>query len=91
MSDSDVIKEKEFPCIQCGTCVNTCPMNLLPTRLAKLSQREKWEDADNFGILSCIECGSCAFVCPSKIPLVQWIRIGKLRVNEMKRKQKIED
>jgi len=83
-----VVREKVYPCILCGACVNACPMNLLPTQLAKLSEKGMYKMAEDYGILSCYECGSCAFVCPSNIPLVQWIRIGKMRVNELKRKQK---
>ncbi|HZX34873.1 MAG TPA: electron transporter RnfC, partial [Thermodesulfobacteriota bacterium] len=29
---------------------------------------------------ACIECGCCAFVCPARRPLVQWIRVGKVRL-----------
>ena len=90
LTNRTIIKNKEYPCIQCGTCISACPMNLLPTRLARFAQAENWQMADDLGILNCVECGSCAFVCPSRIPLVQRIRIGKLKVNEMKRKAKIE-
>jgi electron transport complex protein RnfC len=85
--EGSVKTTRTYPCIQCGNCVSACPMNLIPTRLASFSEKAKWEDADEFGILNCIECGSCAFACPSNIPLVQWIRIGKLRVSELKRKK----
>jgi len=88
LTNLSVVKPKEYPCIQCGSCVNVCPMNLLPTRLARYVQAENWQMAEDLGILNCVECGSCAYVCPSQIPLVQRIRIGKLRVNEMKRKAK---
>jgi Na+-translocating ferredoxin:NAD+ oxidoreductase subunit C len=33
----------------------------------------------------CMECGTCAYACPANIPLVQWIRLGKKRVQEMQR------
>jgi electron transport complex protein RnfC len=85
-SEEEIQYHKPYPCIQCGNCVHVCPMNLLPTRLASFTSKSKWSEADEFGILNCIECGSCSFVCPSAIPLVQWIRVGKLRVNEIKRK-----
>jgi len=80
-------KTTVYPCIQCGNCVSVCPMNLLPTRLSSFSETAKLAEADAFGILNCIECGSCSYVCPSKIPLVQWIRVGKLQVSEAKRKK----
>jgi electron transport complex protein RnfC len=82
-----VKKTHTYPCIQCGNCVSVCPMNLLPTRLSSFSESAKLEEAEGFGILNCIECGSCSYVCPSKIPLVQWIRVGKLQVSEAKRKK----
>jgi len=77
----------EYPCIRCGTCVSVCPMFLVPTSIAKLAEKDQYQQADDLGILNCVECGSCAFGCPSNIPLVQWIRVGKLRVGDMKRKQ----
>ncbi len=89
LTDRSIKRQKEYPCIQCGTCISACPMGLLPTRLARFTQVENWEIAEELGILNCIECGSCAFVCPSQIPLVQRIRIGKLKVNDMKRKEKL--
>ena len=85
--DESIIKVEQYPCIRCGNCVAACPMNLVPTALARLSEKKNLEMAEKYGVNNCIECGSCAFVCPSKIPLVQWIRIGKLRVNEMNRKK----
>jgi len=88
LTSDSVSSKKEFPCIKCGACIRSCPMNLMPTRIARLAQFEKWEEAEQYGIVSCIECGSCAFVCPSGIPLVQHIRIGKMRVAEYRRKQK---
>ncbi len=84
---SDIFKKKTYPCIQCGNCVSVCPMNLLPTRLSSFAEMVKLEEAEEFGILNCIECGSCSYVCPSNIPLVQWIRVGKLQVSESKRKK----
>jgi len=78
-------KEVEpLACIGCGSCVRSCPMYLMPTRLARLSYIRHWSDADTMGIMNCIECGSCAYVCPSNIPLVQWIRVGKQKVNELR-------
>jgi len=70
-------------CIGCGSCIQSCPMFLMPTRLARLSFIRHWSDADKMGIMNCIECGSCAYVCPSNIPLVQWIRVGKQKVYEI--------
>ena len=70
---------ESYPCIRCGNCVRSCPMNLLPTNLAKLAEKNQIAASAELGIMNCIECGSCAFVCPSGIPLVQWIRVGKTK------------
>ncbi|MFC1581787.1 electron transport complex subunit RsxC [Candidatus Neomarinimicrobiota bacterium] len=74
------------PCIRCGSCVTACPMFLLPTRIARLAEIGHWNESRDIGIMNCIECGSCAFACPSNIPLVQWIRLGKLKVGELSQK-----
>lgn len=86
-TDTSIKQVKTYPCIQCGACVEACPVNLLPTRLAKFTEHKQYDAAEELGIMNCIECGSCAFSCPSHIPLVQWIRIGKFRVSERNSKQ----
>jgi len=76
-----------FPCIRCGACVRTCPMNLMPLRLSKFAQEKHMDNLNEFGVMNCIECGSCAYVCPANIPLVQWIKVGKLRLRESNAKK----
>lgn len=78
---------ESYPCIQCGSCVDACPMNLVPTRLARYAQKKNMDMLEELGVQNCIECGSCAFSCPSHIPLVQWIRVGKYRLSEREDKQ----
>jgi electron transport complex protein RnfC len=68
---------REFPCIRCGRCVEACPIFLNPTRLAQLIRAEQVEELEDHYLTSCFECASCSFVCPSRIPLVQWMRVGK--------------
>ena len=87
VASTRVGKVESQPCIRCGNCVRYCSMYLLPTRLARLSELGNYSEAHELGILNCVECGSCAFECPSSIPLVQWIRVGKLCVGEMLQKQ----
>jgi electron transport complex protein RnfC len=73
-------------CIRCGRCVDACPYNLLPTTIAKASQKGMYMLAELHYAMECMECGCCAYVCPSKIPLVQHIRLAKAEI--AKRKQK---
>jgi len=67
----------ESPCIKCGKCVEVCPMNLMPLRLAAYAKAGKFADAKALHLADCFECGSCAFGCPAKIQLVAWIRYAK--------------
>ncbi|MBT3631233.1 MAG: electron transport complex subunit RsxC [Candidatus Marinimicrobia bacterium] len=90
MQSSQLKNTRHYPCIQCGTCVSVCPMNLVPTRLSRQVETAKYEDCREWGIFNCIECGSCAFVCPSGIPLVQWIRVGKVKSTEQQQKFKAQ-
>ena len=72
--------ERRFECINCGNCVKSCPIRLVPSVLAKYVGSNKVEEALDRGIMDCIECGSCAYVCPSKINLVHFMKLGKYRI-----------
>jgi electron transport complex protein RnfC len=74
-------------CIQCGRCLEHCPMNLVPTQLMKYAKTDHIKEAEAWGILDCVECGCCQFTCPANIPLVHWIRLGKSNVMIEKRKK----
>lgn len=53
-------------------------MLLNPARLAQLAKADRFEEMEErYHLTSCFECAACSFVCPSRIPLVQWIRVGK--------------
>lgn len=77
LTADDVKPLAETHCVRCGRCVDVCPMNLVPTRLALASRNGDWDLAKQYHAFSCIECGCCAYTCPAGIPLVQLIRMGK--------------
>ncbi len=77
---------EEMPCIGCGRCVTVCPMFLLPTNIARFSELDRFDEAEDLGALECIECGACSYICPSKRHLVQHIRYGKTTILAEKRK-----
>lgn len=77
MTAEEAELEEGTNCIRCGRCVEACPINLMPLFIRTYTEAEKWDYVERYNAVDCIECGSCAYVCPAKIPLVQWIRIGK--------------
>lgn len=85
LTEAEVRKQEETACLRCGKCIDACPLHLLPTRLARMSQLNMIEEAERLSITVCMECGSCAFTCPANIPLVQWLRLGKQRVVHLQR------
>ncbi|MBN1634318.1 MAG: electron transport complex subunit RsxC [Ignavibacteria bacterium] len=87
LTKDEVNEHPETPCLRCGKCIEACPLNLIPTKLARYVQLEKFEEADKIEITTCMECGTCTFTCPANIPLVQWIRLGKQRVLNLKKNQ----
>ncbi len=80
---ADVIKSSKYePCIRCASCVEACPMGLMPYRLGDYGKAYRTADLKAWDGLSCIECGCCSYVCPAKRPLLQWIRLGKLKLRQ---------
>lgn len=72
-----------YNCIRCGKCVTVCPMGLEPVLLEKIAENQNWELAEKEHILDCIECGSCHYTCPAGRPLLDMIRLGKNKVNQI--------
>lgn len=75
-------------CIRCARCVNVCPMGLNPTLLMNLTEYAVWDRAEKEHITDCIECGSCSYICPANRPLLDYIRLGKGKVNGIVRARK---
>jgi electron transport complex protein RnfC len=77
LTEKDIRKAEETNCVRCGRCVNACPMNLVPTKLALACRARDLELAQRYHIMACFECGSCAYTCPASLPIVQLVRTGK--------------
>ncbi len=77
LTEEDVRRTRETACVRCGRCVDVCPVNLVPTRIALSAKAKDWDRAKRYHMVACIECGCCAYICPAQIPLVQLIRMGK--------------
>lgn len=68
------------PCINCGNCVEVCPINLIPAEITRFIKQNKLRKAIDWDIMACIECGCCAYSCPAKINLVHYIKLGKFNI-----------
>jgi electron transport complex protein RnfC len=80
LTAEDVAREAQTSCVRCGRCVETCPLDLMPTRLALASRHKDWALAKRHHLMACMECGCCAYACPAGLPLVQLIRMGKVQM-----------
>ncbi len=74
------LEGEEFECIRCSRCIEACPAGLMPCMIGLSAKKEKFDIASSYDPFDCIECGSCSFVCPSNIPLVQLIKLAKLKI-----------
>ena len=77
---------EENHCILCASCIDVCPMKLMPTSIAHNAKYEKFNIAKRLGALDCIECGSCVYVCPANINLLHYIRWAKAEIRNMSKK-----
>lgn len=87
--EDDLTAIKQTACIHCGKCVSVCPQSLVPQMLAKSVKSNDFEKFASLGGMECIECGCCAFTCPAKIPLTQMFKMGKDKVRDMRKIQKL--
>ncbi len=76
------------PCIRCAKCISVCPMGLEPYLLMTLTEKEMLDRVETEKALDCIECGSCSYICPANRPLLDYIRLGKLKVSQIIRNRK---
>lgn len=77
--------EPESNCIRCGSCIETCPMRLVPTMYVAYVKNRMYEELGDYWIENCVECGSCSYGCPAKIPIVQYIKVGKAELMKIKK------
>lgn len=85
MQKEESYRKVEGACIRCSKCTYVCPMGLEPFLLSKAAKLGKYDMAENESIMDCIECGSCQYGCPAAIPLLDYLRLGKLKVGQILR------
>ena len=84
MTESEVSGAEETACVRCSRCVDYCPLKLVPTRIAHAVKAREIDIAMEYDLMACMECGSCSYVCPAQIPLLQYLRSGKLMAKKVK-------
>ncbi len=87
LTKDEVSMMEPSACINCGRCVEACPEQLIPCRLAQFGNRGLSEAFEKWNGLECVECGSCSFVCPAKRQVAQSIKTMKKQVLAAKRKK----
>ncbi len=81
----DLTQTRNDPCINCGSCVQHCPMRLLPNEIGKYCEYGLFEEAESIALFHCIECGICGYVCPARRPMTHLIRHGKQEIQNMRK------
>ncbi len=71
LGGGDAFEFSSSPCINCGRCVEACPMGLVPSEISQAVESGDIPLAGRLHVESCFECGCCAYVCPARRPLVQ--------------------
>lgn len=74
LSPEEIRSDEEQPCIRCASCIQVCPVGLLPVDMANRIRSNQLDSAVSIGLKDCISCGSCSYVCPSNIPLVHYFK-----------------
>lgn len=88
LSNEEARRIRPNTCIRCSKCVSACPMGLEPYLLAITAKQMLWEKTEQARIMDCIECGSCQYTCPSALPLLDYLRVGKIRVGQIIRNRR---
>ena len=65
---------EERACVNCSSCADVCPVDMLPQFTMKAIYAGEVEEALEHGMLDCVCCGLCSYVCPSKIDLTTMIK-----------------
>lgn len=90
MDEKEAKPPKTTACINCGECVNNCPLRLDPRAIAKAYKLDMCEELKALCADLCMECGCCAYVCPAKRHIVQTNKLAKAKLNKYLREQKTE-
>jgi Na+-translocating ferredoxin:NAD+ oxidoreductase subunit C len=84
------ILPEAMPCIRCGACAETCPVQFIAATVVLVSLKpKKSRQLHAQHLFECIDCGCCAYVCPSHIPLVDYFRFAKAEIRAADREKQL--
>lgn len=86
--EKDATLPKPTACINCGECVNHCPLQLDPRAISKAYKLDLCEELKKLSADLCMECGCCSYVCPAKRHIVQTNKLAKAKLSKYLKEQK---
>ena len=75
--EKDATLPEPTACIRCGSCIDACPLNLMPAAIEAAYNKRNVDKLRELHANLCMECGCCSFVCPAKRMLVQTNKLAK--------------
>lgn len=92
MDEKEASPPETTACINCGSCLNHCPLKLDPRSIERAYKINSGEDLEKLHVDLCMECGCCSFICPAKRPLVQTNKLAKAVLRKyIKEKEEAEN
>lgn len=74
-------KEVKLPkttdCIRCGTCIRTCPLNLMPVSIEAAYKAKDVDALKELKVMLCMNCGCCTYACPAHRNLAETNQLAK--------------
>lgn len=91
MDEKEATPPKPTACINCGECVNHCPLRLDPRSIAKAYKLDLGAELEALCVDLCMECGCCSFACPAKRHLVQTNKLAKAKLRNYLAEKKLAE
>ena len=70
-------KKVQTSCIRCGSCMNACPLKLMPMEFEKAYDSGNVQKLREYNVMLCMNCGICSYVCPAKRNLAEKNQLAK--------------
>jgi electron transport complex protein RnfC len=82
---AQIVPGSDSHCVNCGECVRVCPSKMAVNMLIRYLENGRFEEAaQGYDLLSCIECGLCTYACIVRIPIFQYVMLGKQEIARIK-------